>query len=198
MQGKQKADTTFHARFPINSDIVPARIRSDRRIRHTRGGQLLSPDVTTRYRPYASAAQVCQSLRTDRALLPRLGQALAVRPFDSCPPSTVDHRGTHLGLPHSACVLPPRTSMRRLRMAMVNVNAEAYLPRRFAAGVGISSPSSDRNSSRSVAFVLPFRARSRAASSRAALAGDRRRYAVSRKLDSSSAGMSAISSCPRR
>src|SRR5690606_26971457 len=60
------------------------------------------------------------------------------------------------------------------------------------------TPSSRRSAARSIGLVRPRRARVRAASRRAALAGDRSRYAVSRRLASSSAGMSAMSSWPRR
>lgn len=55
-----------------------------------------------------------------------------------------------------------------------------------------------RSAVKSVAFFLPRRARVSAASKRTAFSGDRSRYAVSRRLDNSSAGINAMSSWPRR
>ena len=61
-----------------------------------------------------------------------------------------------------------------------------------------ASPNSRRRVTKAIESLFPRRARVIAANRRAAFSGERSRYAVSRRLESSSAGMSAMSSWPRR
>ena len=94
------------------------------------------------------------------------------------------------------------------RHLAVGVHPEAHIlqalvldhgvPRAFRGHVQGATPSCLRNVARSVAFFRPRRARVSAASKRTAFSAERRSCAVSRRLDSSSAGMSAMSSWPRR